>query len=598
MRKWLVILKYALRRGGVLIWAVPLALISGGLTVLQPWPMRILVDNVLASAPWPPILARSFHALSLDTTSQTLLKVVAIVSLGLFITTRLTGALLTWISIKGSWETVYSLAEDVFKQLQRRAMTFHKKTSVGELMNEVLGDTRCAQQLLENLLFGPFVAFVTITGMLLLMLKISVILTILAFAAFPVSWAISALASRRLRAAARLNREIQGQIQAQVQRVLAGISVVQAFGREAHEENQFRNLAEHHIRSQKNNLLLGSIKQFATGWVSVLTSGLVLWLIARDVLAGRVSLGGALMFLAYFGTLQAQLGILRNLSSSVHEVAESIGRVVQILDTPPEIIDKPDAERLPKIRGQVEFRHVTAGYDGNAVLRDVSFKVDPGQSVAVIGPTGSGKTSLVNLILRLEDPLAGQVLIDGHDIRNVELGSLRGQIALVMQEPFLSAVSIAENIACGNPCATSTQIEEAAQAAQAHEFITSLPEGYDTIIGERGTTLSGGMRQRISIARALLKDAPILILDEPSSSLDGKTEKLMIEALEPYMKERTTFIVAHRLSTIRNANIIITLNEGRILENGTPAELRESKGYYAKMQNAFEDLTRGVTIPT
>jgi ATP-binding cassette subfamily B protein len=333
--------------------------------------------------------------------------------------------------------------------------------------------------------------------------------------------------------------------------------------------------------------LLGRMNQLVTGLLSALTSGLVLWLISRDVLFGKVSLGSALMFLAYFGALQVQLGVLRNLSTSVHVVGEGVNRVVQVLDTPAEIVEKSNAGVLPKISGHVEFRNVTAGYDGRPVLKNVSFQSEPGQTVAIIGPTGSGKTTLANLILRFEDPWTGDVRIDGHDLREVELQSLRAQIAFVLQEPFLSAVSVAENIAYGNPKAAPAQIEAAARAACAHDFIAALPQGYDTVIGERGTTLSGGMRQRISIARALLKDAPILILDEPSSALDGETEKVIFEGLRSYMRGRTTFVIAHRLSTIRNADLIIVLKEGQIVESGGPGELLRLGGYYAQLQAAI-----------
>lgn len=585
MRKWLLIFEYAWRRGKVLLWAIPLGVISSATGVLQPWPMKILVDNVLGKAPLPTVLDGGLHALSLNTTPAFLMRLVVAAGFVFFFSGQLAGALLSWISVKGSWVTVFSLSESVFARLQKRSLTFHKKSKIGELMNRVLGDSRCAQEVLESLLFAPIVAVGTIIGMFVIMITISVPITLLAFAAFPLSWTISNLVSRHLREAAKLDRELEGQIQSQVQQALVGIGIVQAFAQESLEETRFQSLAERHIRSQKRKLLLSSLGNLGTGLVTVFTSGLVLWLMSRGVLTGKVSLGEALMFFAYFGSLQAQLGVLRTRSTSVHTVGEKASRIAEILNTPLEIDDNVNPVRLPKIRGEVEFINVTAGYGNKSAIQNASFQVDPGQTIAIIGPTGSGKTTLVNLIPRLEEPWTGTVRIDGYDLRDVDLKGLRSQIALVPQEPFLSAVSIAENIAHGKPGATPEQIESAAKAACAHEFITALPHGYDTIIGERGATLSGGMRQRISIARALVKDAPILILDEPTSALDAETEHLIFDALRSHTKNRTIFVVAHRLSTIRNADLILVLKDGQIVECGKSEELLSRRGYYEQTES-------------
>jgi ABC-type multidrug transport system fused ATPase/permease subunit len=587
MSKWQLILAPARRRIRVMWWALPLALFSVGLTVLQPWPMKILVDCVLSSAPPPPILKEAIGMIGLNATPHFLLVMVAIMSLCQFCASRLIAGWLSWISVKGSWETVHSLAETVFDRLQRRSLAFHKSSAVGDLMNRVLADTRCAQEFLEKLMFELVVSVVTIASMLVLMIRINVPLTFLAFAALPFSWTISTYAARRLRSAARASRDIEGRIQSQIRQALIGIGVVQAFAQEAQEDQRFRNLAERHVQSQRKRLLLGMLTELATGLVSTLTSGLVLWLIAREVLAGTATLGSGLVFLAYFGTLQGQLGVLRGVSSTVHVVAESANRVAQIVETPVEIVDKADARDVPRIRGAVEFRNVTAGYDGKPVLHNVSFQVEPGQMVALIGPTGSGKTTVVNLIPRFEDPLVGCVLIDGYDVRDLELKCLRRQVAITFQEPFLSSESVAECIAYGRMDATAAEIEVAARAAQAHDFIKALPHGYDTRIGERGLSLSGGMRQRISMARALLKNAPVLILDEPSSALDAETEALMFESLLDLTRGRTVFIVAHRYSTLRQADLIVALKNGVVIEKGDPSDLLERGGYFARLQAAI-----------
>jgi ATP-binding cassette subfamily B protein len=291
-----------------------------------------------------------------------------------------------------------------------------------------------------------------------------------------------------------------------------------------------------------------------------------------------------MVFLAYLATLYSPLSVLAYMSSTVQSAAASARRVREVWQTNSEPRERPRAQRLADARGEIQFEHVTVGYEpSRPVLHDVSFHASAGQTIAIVGHTGAGKSTLVSLIPRFVDPWTGRVAFDGHDLRDLSIKSVRRQVTLVLQDAFLFPMSIAENIAYGRPGATASEIETAAQTANAHEFITRLPDGYDTVIGERGATLSGGERQRISIARALLKDAPVLVLDEPTASLDVLTESLLLRALRRLTAGRTTFVIAHRLATIRQADVILVLDSGRIVEAGSHEMLLARQGTYADL---------------
>jgi ATP-binding cassette subfamily B protein/subfamily B ATP-binding cassette protein MsbA len=318
------------------------------------------------------------------------------------------------------------------------------------------------------------------------------------------------------------------------------------------------------------------------------------------VLRGELTVGSLLVFLAYLTTLQLQLKAFVGIHTALQKVGAGVDRVCEIMEAEPEVRDRPGAASLARSRGHVRFEGVSFGYDAGRepVLRGVSLEALPGQTVAVVGPTGAGKSTLAALAARFFDPWEGRVTLDGRDLRDVTVASLREQVSVVLQEPFLFAASVAENVSYGRPEATREQVESACRAANADEFVCRLPEGYDTVVGERGATLSGGQRQRLSIARALLRDAPVLILDEPTSALDAETEHLIGEALRRLEQGRTTFIIAHRLSTIRAADKIIVLKDGVITEEGTHAELLARGGLYADLYQAqFGGEVRGDSAP-
>jgi ATP-binding cassette subfamily B protein/subfamily B ATP-binding cassette protein MsbA len=332
-------------------------------------------------------------------------------------------------------------------------------------------------------------------------------------------------------------------------------------------------------------VFLGSLNSLGSGLITVAGTGVILWAGAQAVVAERITVGDLLLFLIYLGLLQAQVRTLANVYPTLQGLGGSVDRVMEVLESEPEIAEAANAPPLTRARGAVGFEGVTFGYEaGRPVLREITVSVQPGETVAIVGPTGAGKSTLAGLVPRFYDPWSGRVTLDGRDLRELRLGDVRDQVSLVMQEVFLFPMPVLENIGMGRPGAGREEIEQAARAARADEFIRRLPRGYDTVLGERGVTLSGGERQRLSIARALLKDAPVLILDEPTSALDAETEQSILAALAGLMKGRTTFLIAHRLSTIRGADRVLVLAGGRLVECGTPEELMRRGGVFARLK--------------
>jgi ATP-binding cassette subfamily B protein/subfamily B ATP-binding cassette protein MsbA len=377
---------------------------------------------------------------------------------------------------------------------------------------------------------------------------------------------------------------IEGSLWSELEQTLSATPVVQTFNGEDREAARFDRTTDQllaaHVASTRAQLAF----KVAVGGAAAVVTALVLWVAARHVVSGRLTLGSLLVFLAYLQAFYSPLDTLVSSQSTVGGVAGSVRRIVEVMTTQPDVHDRPGARRLRRVVGHVSFEGVAYEYEaGRRALQDVSFSIEPGQTAAFVGPSGAGKTTLVSLVPRFIDPVQGRVRIDGRDVRDVRLVGLRSSISIVLQEPFLFPISIGDNIAYGRPRAHRERIEEAARAANAHEFIMSLPDGYDTVVGERGATLSGGQRQRVSIARALLRDAPILILDEPTSALDPDSEHLLLEALDRLREGRTTLMIAHRQSTIRDADLIVVMDGGRVVETGTHDELMARAGSYAGM---------------
>jgi ATP-binding cassette subfamily B protein/subfamily B ATP-binding cassette protein MsbA len=584
MRDYGALLAYArpYARGWTAIAAASLA--STLISLLQPWPLKLLVDHVLGDDPLPAGLAASLTWLpGFESASGPLMWVVA-AGLVLFALNSGVDVLmaLTWTRV--GRRMVYDLALDLFSRAQRRSLAFHARHPVGDTLSRITGDAWCVYTLVDALLLAPGHALFTTVFMVAVMAALDPGLTALALLAAPLMAASAWAFGTPIQAATRARREIESRIQAHVQQTLAGIPAVQAFTREDVEHQRFQSYAAEAIRAHQRSALVESVYGLGSGLLTTLGTAAVMWIAAMRVLEDQLSVGGTLVFLAYLTTLQGQFATLAGVYATVKRGAASVERVMELLRSKEAIPQRPGASLLRDCRGSVVVDGVTVGYaPGQAVLQDVSLEAAPGETVAIVGQTGAGKSTLVSLIPRLLDPWRGRVCVDGRDVRDVELGSLRRQVSFVLQEPFLLSLSVAENIKYGRRDASPAHIEAAARAARAHDFIVRLPNGYDTLLGERGATLSGGERQRVAIARALLKDAPILILDEPTSALDADTEQSLLAALDHLMHGRTTFVIAHRLSTVRRAHRILVLDRGRVVQHGTHVELVSREGAYRNL---------------
>lgn len=591
---------YVLRQWPTLLVIVVLTFASSMAVVLQPWPLKVLVDHAAGGAPVPEILGRLFGGLGIGTEPRALILAAGVASLAIFALNSCLEAGLAWSWAVAGQRMVRDLALEVFGRLQRLSFRYHQQHTVGDSLERLTSDSWCVYKLTDGVLISPVQKLMTLGTLAVVAWQLNPKLAIYSLTTAPLmAWATWKF-GEPLKHRAALARDARARLVSFVHQTLSSIPVVQSFASENRNWDRFHELAADSVSISQRGALLSGYYGLVTGLITAVGTTFIIYVGGTQVLAGSLSMGSFIVFLAYLRTLQGTAESLIKLYGSLKPLEASMDRVLEVLQArDDDVLDRPTAIHreldADKSRGHLRFEDVTFGYDsGRPVLRNVSFEIKPQEKVALVGFTGAGKSTVASLIPRFYDPWSGRITLAGHDLRDLRLRELRGQIGYVFQDPFLLPVSVAENLAYGRPSATREEVIAAAIAARADSFIRKLPEGYDTLLGERGVTLSGGERQRLGIARALLRNAPVLILDEPTSALDSETEFVILEALERLMQGRTSLIIAHRLSTVRHADRILVLEGGCIVETGSHTELLNRGGAYARYLR-LQDLGSGVS---
>lgn len=579
-------LRYPLRRKLALSAVLGSMLAGSALRVLSPWPMKLIVDNVVEGKLIPEAMVPVVNSLPGARTSEGLLIWCVCATIVLFVFGWLVGLGGAVAGIALGQRMIYDLAGDLFDHLQRLSMRFHGSRSVGDLIRRVTSDCGCVATIVRDALLPVVSSVVTLVMMFGVMYAMSPALALVSLAVVPLMVLTFRHYASPMLQRGYAQQEADAKIYGIVEQALYAIPLVQAFGAEPRNTSMLRQATAATLDATLDATRVQVGFKIVIGLATAVGTAGIIALGSKQVLDGTLTTGALLVFLAYLGLLYAPINALMYTGSTIQTAAGSARRIVEVFQVDQEVRDAPDAIELSVgVQGRIEFRNVSVRYDPKRppALRNLSLSIEPGSCLAIVGPSGAGKSTLASLIPRFFDPAEGTVLLDGRDLRELKLASLRTNVAVVLQEPFLFPISIAQNIAYGSPHATGQQIESAAVAAGADAFIRRLPLGYDTIVAERGASLSGGERQRLSIARALLKDAPVLILDEPTASLDVATEASLIEALQTLMRGRTTIVIAHRLSTVRHADCIVVLDRGEIVEIGTHQQLLDADGLYARL---------------
>jgi ATP-binding cassette, subfamily B, bacterial len=556
--------------------------LEGVATLAEPWPLKIVLDGVLKSKPAHGPFNQFILPFAADKVAIlkfASLAIIAIAALGAicsYVEKYITASLGQWV--------MHDLRRTLYSHIQRLSLGYHNQKQTGDLISRLTSDIDAIQSFLTSGLLGVLINSLTLIGMVGVMLCLSRQFTVIALSVAPVLFVVVFHYTRRIKRATREVRQKEGEMASVIQEVLSSMHVVRAFAREDYEQ---RRLADVSRQSVDIALRARSLKVKLAPMIDMIIAVgtcLVLWFGGRMALTGALSAGSLVLFIWYLGRMYKPMRELAKTADAYTKASVGYERIREVLETDHQVRNLPGARRAPALRGKIELQEVTFGYQPNhPVLKQVSLTVEPGQVAALVGPTGAGKTTIINLIPRFYDPDGGTVSIDGTDVKLFQQESLRQQISFVLQDTLLFHGPVWQNIAYGKPDATREEVLRAASLANADEFIERMPQGYETVIGERGVTLSGGQRQRIAIARAIIRNTPILILDEVSTGLDAASEKLVFEALERLMQDRTSIVIAHRLATVRSADVIFVLSNGAIVERGNHADLLRKGGLYAEL---------------
>jgi ABC-type multidrug transport system fused ATPase/permease subunit len=576
------ILRELLRpRRGTMAIILAAMLVQMSMSLAAPWPLKIVIDSVVGNhrqfswINWILTMLGSKTHIAIAAGIATVLIAVA-TGAAMYVASNFTENLSQSIGI--------DLRTRLYQQLQRLSLAYYDSTRVGTILSTLTSDVQTIQSFASVSTLNIFTNTLTVVGIIVVMFLCRWDFTLIALAVTPFVAIFVLRVNGAIRNAVKEVRTHQSDLVATLQEGLQSIQVVQAFGREEHHEQLVHKAQMQTRTAWLKTRKMSSALSPVVGLAIALCTGLVLWRGSLLIMAGAMTVGALTIYLAYLARFFQPVRDLAQMTNTIAQVAVAFERIRAVTDADKVIPERPEAIDPPLFRGAISFEHVTFGYDPKVpVLQDITFAISPGQMVGIVGPTGGGKSTVVSLIPRFRDIDSGKITIDGVDIRDYKLRGLRSQIGFVLQDTVLLRGTVGSNIAFGRPDATEDEIIEAARLANAHEFITRMPEGYDSVVGDRGSTLSGGQRQRIGIARALIRDNPILILDEPTAALDAESEHLVIEALERLMAGRTVITIAHRLSTLRSADKIIVIQDGVVAEQGTHNELLNLNGNYAQL---------------
>jgi glucan exporter ATP-binding protein len=557
---------------GKLMIALGLMLLQAVSMVVPPYMQKIAIDRYIL----PPDVPGNIVGLT----------VIALLYIGISIFNWFIAYGQSYVLVWMGQNIIYDISVKLFSHIQTLSLEFFDRHGTGKIISRVTNDVQTLNELLTQGITGIIRDFVTMIGIMVFMLSMNTRLSLLSFTLIPPIFLIALMFRKKGRAAFREVRKKIANVTAKLEEGISGVRVVKSFSRENANIKHFDKTNEENLEA---NMQAVKVWSFYNSIIEVLTAigiCIVIWHGGVQIMGEKLTRGEFLAFLSYVRMLYWPVRQMSQIYTTMQSAMAASERIFEIMDTQPKVIESRNAVELPPIVGRVSYKNVSFGYEGNKyVLRNISLTAEPGQTIAIVGPTGAGKSTIVNLLARLYDPQEGAIIIDGYNTRDVSLKSLRSQMGIVLQDSFLFSGSIKENIRYGKLNASEKEIVQAAEAASAHRFISQLSAGYDTDIGERGTKLSVGQRQLISFARALLADPRILILDEATSSVDAYTELLIQKALEELLKNRTSFVIAHRLSTIVNADKVLVIENGQIVESGTHQELLKNGGLYQKLYN-------------